>query len=406
MQLKHSFTVPTDLERAWDVLLDIERIAPCMPGAAIETVDGDDFTGTVKVRLGPIGLTYKGKASFIEKDAAGHRAVIDAHGKDARGNGTAKARITATLTARGSEGTLVDVVTDLNITGKPAQFGRGVMVDVGNKLIGQFADCLAGTLSGPVAGDQDRAESGAAELGSAAVGVPDPAAAAVGVPDPGTTAVGVPDPAVVERLAAADLVDEEQLGTAGSDDAELGVSAPDADRSAVASGHVEIGTGFPTAGQPATGAVGMAEPGVVEGGLAGLRTAPAVTPDSPVAGPGLAGPDTGTSSAGEALVAVPGPAPEETPVEPDTASEAAPPAQRLDLRLDQAGAASQGGSAEPGPEAARPTAAQPPAPRPAVADVEPIELLGSAGPAVAKRLAPVVAAVLLLVLFLARRRRR
>src|SRR5919112_2027996 len=147
MQLKHSFTVPTGLEQAWDVLLDIERIGPCMPGAAIETVDGDDFTGTVKVRLGPIGLTYKGKASFVEKDAAGHRAVIDALGKDARGNGTAKARITATLTAQGEDGTRVDVVTDLNITGKPAQFGRGVMTDVGNKLLGQFADKLAAQLA-------------------------------------------------------------------------------------------------------------------------------------------------------------------------------------------------------------------------------------------------------------------
>src|ERR1700712_4561918 len=148
MQLKHNFTVPADIDQAWEVLLDIERIAPCMPGAAIETVDGDDFTGTVKVRLGPIGLTYRGKASFAEKAVAGHRAVIDAQGKDARGNGTAKAIITATLTSQGS-GRAVSVVTDLNITGKPAQFGRGVMADVGNKLIGQFADCLAGKLSGP-----------------------------------------------------------------------------------------------------------------------------------------------------------------------------------------------------------------------------------------------------------------
>src|SRR6185437_11945001 len=106
-------------------------------------VDGDDFTGSVKVKLGPIGLTYKGKASFIEKDEKAHRAVLDAQGRDARGNGTAAAKVTATLTEEG-DSTRVDVVTDLNITGKPAQFGRGVMVDVGNKLIGQFADCLAG----------------------------------------------------------------------------------------------------------------------------------------------------------------------------------------------------------------------------------------------------------------------
>jgi carbon monoxide dehydrogenase subunit G len=159
MQLEHSFTVPVGVEAAWTVLLDIERIAPCMPGAAIDSVDGDDFTGTVKVKLGPIGLTYKGKASFVEKDAAAHRAVIDARGRDARGNGTANAKVTATLTEQGAS-TAVHVVTDLDITGKPAQFGRGVMVDVGNKLIGQFAECLAGKLTD--GGDMSPAESPAA----------------------------------------------------------------------------------------------------------------------------------------------------------------------------------------------------------------------------------------------------
>ena len=415
MQLKHSFTVPTDLEQAWQVLLDIERIAPCMPGAAIETVAGDDFTGTVKVRLGPIGLTYRGKASFVEKDAAAHRAVIDAQGKDARGNGTAKARITATLTAQSSSGTTVDVVTDLNITGKPAQFGRGVMVDVGNKLIGQFADCLAGTLSGPAAGGQDRAglttsagtaglvtsDSGTAGLATSDSGTAGRGATGLGASDLDTAVLptvdpAIVDPATVERLAAADLVGEEKLGTADADSAEIGVSAPDADRSAVATGQVEFGAGSPAPEQPSAGAVGMAEPGVVEDGLAEVRTVPAVTADSPVAGPGLA------RTAGEAVVAVPGPAPEETPVEPDTAAEAAPPGQRL----DDAGAASPGGPSRPAPEAARPTAAQPPAPRPMAADVEPIDLLGSAGPAVAKRLAPVAAGAVLLLLLLLRQRRR
>src|SRR3712207_9453093 len=110
-----------------------------MPGAALDSVDGDDFTGRVKVKLGPINLTYQGKASFVEKDEAAHRAVIDAKGKDQRGNGTAAATVTATLAAEGSI-TRVDVVTDLNITGRPAQFGRGVMTDVGTKLLGQFAE--------------------------------------------------------------------------------------------------------------------------------------------------------------------------------------------------------------------------------------------------------------------------
>lgn len=164
MELEHSFSIPVPVEKAWPVLLDVEQIAPCMPGAAVDKVDGDDFTGSVKVKLGPINLTYKGQASFVEKDEAAHRAVIDARGRDSRGNGTAAAKITATLTGAGSS-TDVKVVTDLNITGKPAQFGRGVMVDVGNKLIGQFADCLAGKLG---AGDtEEAADKGATAVSGA-----------------------------------------------------------------------------------------------------------------------------------------------------------------------------------------------------------------------------------------------
>jgi len=145
VQLENTFTVPVPIDEAWRVLLDIERIAPCMPGAALDTVTGDDFTGRVKVKLGPINLTYQGKASFVVKDEAARRAVIDAKGKDQRGNGTAAATITAELAEEGDR-TRVDVITDLNITGRPAQFGRGVMTDVGNKLLGQFADKLAAQL--------------------------------------------------------------------------------------------------------------------------------------------------------------------------------------------------------------------------------------------------------------------
>jgi carbon monoxide dehydrogenase subunit G len=163
VQLEHSFSVPVGVAQAWPILIDIERIGPCLPGAAIDSVDGDDFTGTVKVKLGPINLTYKGKASFVEKDEAARRAVIDARGRDARGNGTAAAKITATLHEDGAR-TKVLVVTDLDITGKPAQFGRGVMVDVGNKLLGQFADCLAATLEGgDAAGSAEAGERAEAE---------------------------------------------------------------------------------------------------------------------------------------------------------------------------------------------------------------------------------------------------
>ena len=151
MQLENSFTVPVPIDEAWRVLMDIERIAPCMPGAALDSVTGDEFTGRVKVKLGPINLTYQGKASFIERDETAHKAVIDARGKDQRGNGTAAAIVTATLASEGTV-TRVDVLTDLNITGRPAQFGRGVMTDVGNKLLGQFADKLSAQLASGDAG--------------------------------------------------------------------------------------------------------------------------------------------------------------------------------------------------------------------------------------------------------------
>ncbi len=148
MKLEHSFSVAVSPEEAWPVLLDVRRIAPCMPGTTIDTVDGDDFTGKVKVKVGPITVTYSGNASFTEKDEAARRAVIVAKGKETRGSGTAQATVTGTLRPEGT-GTRVDVVTDLAITGKPAQFGRGVMAEVGAKLIGQFADCLEAELTGP-----------------------------------------------------------------------------------------------------------------------------------------------------------------------------------------------------------------------------------------------------------------
>jgi carbon monoxide dehydrogenase subunit G len=147
MQLEHEFEVPVPVEQAWDVLLDVERIAPCMPGATVESFDGEVVKGRVKVKVGPIQVTYGGTAKFTEKDTEGHRVVIEASGKEARGAGTANATIIGTLLPQGSS-TKVTVSTDLAITGKPAQFGRGVMVEVGNKLIGQFATCLAQEISG------------------------------------------------------------------------------------------------------------------------------------------------------------------------------------------------------------------------------------------------------------------
>jgi carbon monoxide dehydrogenase subunit G len=304
MQLEHSFTVPVGIDDAWKALLDIERVAPCMPGAALETVDGDSFTGLVKVKLGPISLTYKGKASFIEKDEAAHRATIDAQGKDSRGNGTAAAKVTATLTSAGAATTKVDVLTDLNITGKPAQFGRGVMVDVGNKLIGQFADNLSAQLS----------ESSTVSA----------------------------EPAVPAEPA-------EPAGPAG-------------------------------AAAPANGAANGAIKAPAKRAPAKAATTAATT--------------TAAATATKATVTAPAKAAAPTKAAPAKAAAAAEPKA----------------AAEPQPAADAPAAETPAASVPRVIasrEVEPIDLMASAGPAVAKRVIPLAAvvAVVLAVLF-ARRRRR
>ena len=165
MKLEHEFTVPTSVDEAWKVLLDVERVAPCMPGATLLTVDGDEFTGTVKVKVGPIQVTYKGQAKFAERDDSAYRAVIEASGKEARGSGTAAATVTAQLTASGDAATKVAVETELNVTGRPAQFGRGVMEEVAGKLIGQFANCLAEELAAPAAASPPSAGSSSAPAG-------------------------------------------------------------------------------------------------------------------------------------------------------------------------------------------------------------------------------------------------
>jgi len=142
MDLTHRFTVPAPIEEAWAAFNDLERIAPCFPGAALTSYDGEEFAGLVKVKLGPISLQYTGTGKFVERDEGAYRAVIEAKGKDKRGNGTAAASVTARLVSGAGGATDVQVVTALNITGKPAQFGRGVMQDVSDKLLGQFAACL------------------------------------------------------------------------------------------------------------------------------------------------------------------------------------------------------------------------------------------------------------------------
>ncbi|GAB2780650.1 SRPBCC family protein [Nocardioides salsibiostraticola] len=148
MDLTHTFTVPTSVQETWDHFGDIKAVGECFPGATVTSADADSFAGSVKVKLGPIALVYNGSGTFIDKDEAAHTFRVDAKGKDKRGNGTAGAKVDLSMTAGADGGTDVRVVTDLAITGKPAQFGRGVMQDVSDKLLGQFVACLEERLSG------------------------------------------------------------------------------------------------------------------------------------------------------------------------------------------------------------------------------------------------------------------
>ena len=142
MELNNDFEVSAPIEKVWEVINDVELIAPCLPGAQLEEVENDEYRGFVKIKVGPITAQYKGVAKFVEKDDSKHRVVIRGEGRDTRGAGNAAADITASLEPT-EEGTLVTVVTDLKITGKVAQFGRGVMADISKKLMGQFADNLS-----------------------------------------------------------------------------------------------------------------------------------------------------------------------------------------------------------------------------------------------------------------------
>jgi uncharacterized protein len=141
MQLQHAFTVPGSVAATWGAFSDVTSVAECFPGAEVTSAEGDDFEGTCKVKLGPISLVYSGSGRFVERDEAAGRFVLEAKGKDKRGNGTAGANVVVSLASTGT-GTKVDVLTDLQITGKPAQFGRGVIQDVSDKLLQQFVTCL------------------------------------------------------------------------------------------------------------------------------------------------------------------------------------------------------------------------------------------------------------------------
>lgn len=190
MELRNEFVVRVPVDKAWALLTDLEQIAPCMPGAQLTEVQGENYLGLVKVKVGPITMSYRGTASFVERDENTHKAVLRAEGRDTRGQGNAQALVTAQLTADGEQ-THVTVVTDLAITGKIAQFGRGALADVSGKLLGQFVETLEASLLGErpeveqpaAAGSANPARSAARTIAApAAEPAPVDLLATVGVP--------------------------------------------------------------------------------------------------------------------------------------------------------------------------------------------------------------------------------
>jgi carbon monoxide dehydrogenase subunit G len=210
VELTHRFTVPGTVEETWDRFGDIADLTRCFPGAQVTSVEGDSFEGTVKVKLGPIALVYAGSGSFTSKDPEAHTLVVEAKGRDKRGNGTAGATVTVAMSA-GAGGTDVQVDTDLSITGKPAQFGRGVLQEVSDKLLAQFMACLEQRSAGTdEEGDQD-AGPASAPTGAAATEAP------AGDPDAGPASAPVSSP--VSEPVSAPRASAAPPASAGGDDA-------------------------------------------------------------------------------------------------------------------------------------------------------------------------------------------
>lgn len=218
MELTNEFHVNVPVERAWAVLTDIETIAPCMPGAALEEIEGDEYRGGVKIKVGPITAQYKGKATFLSKDDVNHVAVLKAEGRDTKGQGNASATITATLKTAGT-GTDVVVSTDLTITGKVAQFGRGVLADVSSKILGQFVNCLEHDV---LATPEETVASVAAASASADAAPTVAGAPAVGSSSAGASAAGSsngsaePVKPAVRKIEYKATEPVDLLGTAGA----------------------------------------------------------------------------------------------------------------------------------------------------------------------------------------------
>jgi uncharacterized protein len=206
VELNNEFEVNAPVDKAWAVLTDVEKIAPCLPGAQLQEVEGDEYRGIVKVKVGPIAVQYKGAATFVEKDDANHRAVLKAEGRDTKGAGNASALITAELHSVGDR-TKVSVNTDLTVTGKVAQFGRGVMADVSSKLMKQFADNLEQLIDSDPAADTPVAEAARTAAAPAASSASTANSSAAAAP---SSSGGV------RKIESADVKPVDLLDTAGS----------------------------------------------------------------------------------------------------------------------------------------------------------------------------------------------
>jgi uncharacterized protein len=240
MEFTHEFHVPSDVDTTFTTLIDLEKVAPCLPGATLEEVDGDTYTGRVKVKVGPIQVIYRGTAEIVEVDHETHRGRIEARGKETRGAGTASADVVATLHDDG-DGTKVVVDTDLHITGKPAQFGRGVMADVGTKIIDSFAERLRAMLE---AGEGAVTDEAAEAAGAAGLREPGPEAVATGV----AAATGERSAATPSQVPAEAAVPEDEQAAA-ADVASRSEPGPEA----IATGAAAAGRSGPRRIEPSSG---------------------------------------------------------------------------------------------------------------------------------------------------------
>jgi uncharacterized protein len=216
VKLTNEIVVPASVEEAWAVMLDIERVAPCLPGASIDSSEGDEYHGTMRIKLGPITSNFAGTIRIETADEGAHRAVLSARASERRGQGTATATITSTMTPDG-DGTRVSVETDLRVTGPAASFGRGVMQEVSGLLMDRFAECLeaemgrAASGAGAAALRSDGSERPSEAVGDEGVALAGPLPSDVPAPPP--TSAGVRWP-VGMQPAAADKATEQ-----GPDDA-------------------------------------------------------------------------------------------------------------------------------------------------------------------------------------------